>query len=70
MVADKPAKQGRKSCLKNPSFELHELKEKERPVRRSKFEMLSRKSIDGAVIKNRRSIDEIKELVGEKGKEE
>ena len=37
VMAEKPAKQGRKSCLKNPSFELQEGKEKERLARRSKF---------------------------------
>lgn len=47
-------KQGRKSCLKNPSFEVQAIKPKERQARCSNFDMLTRKSIDGPIIKNRK----------------
>ena len=40
----------------------------EKAVRKSKFEMLSRNSIDGVVIKNRKSIDMGKELDKDKVK--
>lgn len=56
---DKNTKKGpRKSCLKRSSFENIEKQLKQKPAaRRSKFETMSRNSIDGVVIKNRKSID-------------
>lgn len=70
-VEKKKASGGRKSCLKRSSFEQMEREAKEYPVRKSKFESLSRNSIDGIVIKNRRSIDNIKEIQNDNvGKEE
>ena len=57
--AKKPA--GRKSCLKRPSFQsIEEESTKQKPVRKSKFEMLPRNNIDGVVIRNRGSIEHIK----------
>jgi len=53
----KPA--GRKSCLKRSSFEKLEAEVKERPVRKSKFDMLTGSNIDGIVIKNRKSIENV-----------
>lgn len=62
---------GRKSCLKRSSFQQAEEEVKPKPekaVRKSKFEMLSRNSIDGVVIKNRKSIDMGKEFDKDKVK--
>lgn len=62
-VEKKDKKGPRKSCLKRSSFEAAEKEVKARPARRSKFESMSRNSIDGVVIRNRKSIevDPIKE---------
>lgn len=64
IAVDKKEKKGpRKSCLKRSSFEAVEREVKAKPARRSKFETMSRNSIDGSVIRNRKSIqiDPIKE---------
>lgn len=61
---DKKEKKGpRKSCLKRSSFEAVEKEVKTKTARRSKFETMSRNSIDGVVIRNRKSIevDRVKE---------
>jgi len=68
VVVDKKETKGtRKSCLKGSSFEVAEKEAKTRPAaRRSKFEIMSRNSIDGAVIRNKKSFeaDRIKEECG------
>jgi len=62
VVPKKEGKKGgsRKSCLKRSSFQQMDEEIKEKPARKSKFEMMSRGSIDGAVIKNRNSIHLLK----------
>lgn len=51
---------GRKSCLKNTSFTevVEETKKKDAP-RRSKFETMSRNSIDGKILKSDKKKKEV-----------
>ena len=54
-----PKKAGgaRKSCMKRSSFESVEVEVKNQPAKQSRFEMMNRKSIDGIVIRNRKSME-------------
>jgi hypothetical protein len=70
LPTQKAKQHGRKSCLKRSSFENIEKEVAKQPVRKSKFEMMARNSIDGVVIKNRKSIDVIKEVEKEQKKDD
>ncbi|CAM6000183.1 unnamed protein product [Sphagnum balticum] len=59
---------GRKSCLKRCSFEQAEQELRDKPARRSRFDMISSFNVDGTVIHNRKSVevDSIKENINDK----